>query len=196
MTNLQPLRQVRQMYHAWPPQCRGSCGQTWATWVMQNVNHYTTVCSIWRVLKLIFSNSEVKFQIQILAQCENESNAARTPLKVGILELTNVSVEVLRCEGLEVREVDICPIQQLLHCLHPRQISSQVSVTRLHILLPVVARALDAEDRLAPDGLRLNSNEKPHSQSKTMNSCIEIHQQHFQSGQVFQAKLQSKCHTR
>ena len=135
-------------------------------------------------------------QIQILAQCENESNAARTPLKVGILELTNVSVEVLRGEGLEVREVDICLIQQLLHCLHPRQISSHVSVTRPHILLPVVARALDAEDRLAPDGLRLNSNEKPHSQSKTMNSCIEIHQQHFQSGQVFQAKLQSKCHTR
>ena len=121
---------------------------------------------------------------------------ARTPLKVGILELTNVSVEVLRGEGLEVRELDTCPIDEVLHCLHPRQISSHVSVTRLHILLPVVARALDAEDRLAPDGLRLNSNEKPHSQSKTMNSCIEIHQQHFQSGQVFQAKLQSKRHTR
>jgi len=66
---------------------------------------------------------------------------ARTPLKVGILELTNVSVEVLRGEGLEVREVDICPSQQLPHAIHPRQISSHVSVTRLHILLPVVARA-------------------------------------------------------
>ena len=133
-------------------------------------------------------------QIQIGAQCENESNATKTPHKVGILELTDVPVQVLPNEALEVHEVDICAIKYLLHGVLPRQFSVHVPDTCLHVILPAQGCALDGNDRLTPNGLRLDSNEKPHSQSIAMNSCIEIHQQHSQSRSVFQAKLQWELH--
>lgn len=180
VTNLQPSGQVRHMNHTCPPRCRGLCGQTLATKVMQSVNHHTTDCSSHMKSTYCFHTAEyIKFKLKY--QCETDSNAAKAPRVVGPLQLTYVPVQVNRDVLLEVRlEFMVHIHQQPIHGVPPRQMFLQKVDTCSHIFSPIVWDRLDRQHWGAPNGLRLNSSEQPHSQSKAMNSCIKIHQQHSQ----------------